>query len=512
MYPSGTEFPVYCRECWFSDRWDPLSYGRDYDFSKPFFSQFKELIRVVPRIALQIDKCVDCDYTNQIVNCKNCYLVFSAGGDENCRYDYRVNFSKNVHDSFVVFESENCYEAIESDLSNGLRFCQNIGGSLDLSFCFDLAGCQSCFMTANRRRASFIFKEEQLSREEYAARMGRIDTGSYQKLEEYKKEFRELREGALNKFASLKNVNNFSGNFVRNAKSSHHCFNGINLENCAYIYFGDNSRDCMDINNSHGTELCYDASTVGVGAYHIRFCVDAWPEVRNLEYCDTCRGGVSDLFGCISVQKQQYCILNKPYSKERYVELVRKIRAQMNEKSYVDRKGRVYQYGEFFPIEITPFAYNETMAHDYFPLTESGSIAAGYSWKDMTGKSAHVDVSADQLPDHIKNIREDITSKIIGCLHMGRCNEKCTVGFKVTPDELNFYKQGNIALPRLCPNCRHYERLTQASPLKLWHRQCMCAKECHTHQGHCPNEFETSYAPDRKEIVYCESCYNAEVV
>jgi hypothetical protein len=28
----------------------------------------------------------------------------------------------------------------------------------------------------------------------------------------------------------------------------------------------------------------------------------------------------------------------------------------------------------------------------------------------------------------------------------------------------------------------------------------------------CPNEFETSYAPERQEIVYCENCYNAEIV
>ena len=27
----------------------------------------------------------------------------------------------------------------------------------------------------------------------------------------------------------------------------------------------------------------------------------------------------------------------------------------------------------------------------------------------------------------------------------------------------------------------------------------------------CKNEFETSYAPDRPEIVYCEQCYNEEV-
>ena len=30
--------------------------------------------------------------------------------------------------------------------------------------------------------------------------------------------------------------------------------------------------------------------------------------------------------------------------------------------------------------------------------------------------------------------------------------------------------------------------------------------------GPCPNEFETTFAPDRPEIVYCESCYNSEVV
>ncbi len=27
----------------------------------------------------------------------------------------------------------------------------------------------------------------------------------------------------------------------------------------------------------------------------------------------------------------------------------------------------------------------------------------------------------------------------------------------------------------------------------------------------CQNEFETSYAPDRPEIVYCERCYQQEV-
>ena len=33
----------------------------------------------------------------------------------------------------------------------------------------------------------------------------------------------------------------------------------------------------------------------------------------------------------------------------------------------------------------------------------------------------------------------------------------------------------------------------------------------HEHDGKCNNEFETAFAPDRSEIIYCENCYNKEV-
>ena len=176
----------------------------------------------------------------------------------------------------------------------------------------------------------------------------------------------------------------------------------------------------------------------------------------------------------------------------------------MSDMPYIDSKGRIYKYGEFFPTELSPFAYNETIAQEYFPLTKEQAISQDYKWKDKDERNYPIDIKNDNIPDNIKDVTDDIVGKVIECSHKGECSQQCTEAFKIVPEELKFYKRMNLSLPRLCPNCRHYERLSQRNPMKLWHRTCM-------HKG-CANEFETTYAPDRPEIIYCESCYQQEVM
>src|SRR5688572_21748546 len=57
--------PVYKQDYWWSDKWDPKSYGRDIDFSRSFFDQFAELWRTVPQLALNNQKSENSAYTNQ---------------------------------------------------------------------------------------------------------------------------------------------------------------------------------------------------------------------------------------------------------------------------------------------------------------------------------------------------------------------------------------------------------------------------------------------------------------
>jgi hypothetical protein len=296
------------------------------------------------------------------------------------------------------------------------------------------------------------------------------------------------------------------------------------MENTRYVVRCFGAKDSYDGNNIANSEMVYEFAGGGaLNSTRLMFSSNGAKELNTVSYSDFCLSS-SYIFGGVSLRNKQYCILNKQYTKEDYESLVPRIIKHMNDMPYIDPKGRIYRYGEFFPPDLSPFAYNETIAQEYFPLTKDQAEAQGYRWKDPDTKEYTITKQPKDLPDHIKDTKDDITKETIGCAHEGKCTHQCTTAFRIIPEELSFYKRMNLPLPRLCPNCRHYERLAQRNPLKLWHRQCMCGGEKsengiyqntveHSHKnGQCPNEFETSYSPERKEIIYCEQCYQTEVV
>ena len=258
---------------------------------------------------------------------------------------------------------------------------------------------------------------------------------------------------------------------------------------------------------------------------NVKFAVACFGAERDCAYIGWCKNS-SNLFGCFGLRDKKYCILNKQYTKEGYEALMSKIIDHMNEVPYRGRNNRAYRYGEFFPIELSPFPYDTSLAQEHFPLTRDEAEARGYAYRGAEQKTPAITVRPSELPDAITDTHDDIVEKTIGCEHGGSCLHQCTVGFKIIPQELQRYREFSLPLPRLCPNCRHYDRLTWRNPWQLWHRQCMCNGEraegkerlgykntaTHPHgENPCPNEFETSYAPERPEIVYCEQCYNAEI-
>jgi ribosomal protein L27 len=134
---------------------------------------------------------------------------------------------------------------------------------------------------------------------------------------------------------------------------------------------------------------------------------------------------------------------------------------------------------------------------------KDGVISMGYPWYEREKRDYQITINSQDLPDSIDDISDNITQEVISCPNGGYAEFQCTVAFRITPEELSFYRQKGLPLPRYCPNCRHYERLKYRNPMKLYKRTC---------SNGCGREFETTYAPDRPERVYCEQCYQAEVL
>jgi hypothetical protein len=527
MFSEIAPVEVYERDFWWSDGWNPIEHGRDYDWNKPFFEQFKELIRKVPWPSRNVKDFVRSDYSNNASNLKDCFLVFSATQVENSAYCNDIYKSADCFDGSWISECALTYQCLQNVKCFKALFSLRCENSHDIMFCRDCIGVSYCFGCVDLRNKSYCIFNRPYTRAEYFKKIQEFDLGSYRKLVKLQEEINNSWLKYPVKFMQGRHNNNVSGDDMMNSKDvsqSFTVYGGENVKFSQHLHV-PSSKDCFDYFLFGGNgELIYESLICGYNALRLKFCSTCWPACNELSYCILCSSSSSNLFGCISLRNKQYCILNKQYTKEEYEKLVPKIIQHMNEMPYIDKKGRVYKYGEFFPPELSPFAYNETIAQEYFPLTKEEALAQGYQWKDPEERNYQIDIKSEDLPDHIKDVKDDILDKIIGCIHQGKCNEQCTEAFRIIPQELEFYKRMNLPLPRLCPNCRHYQRIKQRNPLKLWHRKCMCAGNqsengiykntaSHSHgNSPCPNTFETSYAPNRPEIVYCESCYLNEVV
>ena len=522
-YPGDGVITTLCHDCYFSDKWDAMSYGRDYDFSKPFFVQFAELMQAVPQLNLWHMNTVNSPYSNISKGAKDCYLSFSIVESEEVSYCKNVDKSRQIFDGLNLMECERCYWGMFGTQNYDVNYSIFTRSCMNSSFLFDCVNCQNCFMSANLRNREYVFYGTQLTKEQYAAELAKINTGSYTVFQKLIADFKKVYAGALHKYTNIIKSVNSTGNVLSGLKNSRDCFEVFDSEDVRYCGRALYLKDCMDTNNIAGAELLYEYVSGGDAERNLKLSVASNGAQSDCTYTGWCKSS-SNLFGCVGVRDKSYCILNKQYTKEEYEALVPRIIKHMNEMPYQGKSGAVYKYGEFFPIELSPFAYNGSVAQEYSPLGKEELLSRGYNYREPEEKHPKIDVAPSELPDDSAQVGDDILQKTIGCEHTGKCVHQCTAAFRLTPSELAFYKRVKLPIPRQCPNCRHYDRLTWRNPWKLWPRVCQCAgaaSENGSHQNtakhvhgdvHCVEQFETSYAPERPETLYCEQCYQAEIV
>lgn len=284
------------------------------------------------------------------------------------------------------------------------------------------------------------------------------------------------------KYSDILMCENCDGNNIFNSKNCHSCWLAVDCEDCSYCDGVRNMKDCYDVSYygcTNTNELLYECEGVGHGIFNSKFCKLCWGNSQNLEYCYECFN-CQDCFGCVGLKKAKFCIFNQQYTEAEYHELRKKIIVQMmTEKTY----------GEFFPIALSPFGYNQSIAHDYLPLTKEKALAQKYHWQDDEPRSKYVGEDY-VIPAKIEDTPDTICSKILQCEQMGR-------NYKIQAQELKFYRKMELPVPRHCPEVRHEARMRLRNPRQLWQRQC---QQCNT-------SIQTPCAPDRPEKILCEKCY-----
>jgi len=480
---------------WYSDSWNPLQYGQEYDFSRSFFDQFRQLLGQVPLLSRSLNKPVNSDYCMNATEPKDCYLTFALSYVENSMYSVWGGNSRDIFDCHIYNESELCYDCVDVTKCCKTLYSVSCEGCSEIMFCKNCVGCNNCIGCANLKNKSYYIFNEPFAKEKYFKKIKELGVTSRTNVETLREKSVELWKKFPNKYIHGRHNDNVFGDYIYNSKNAKNCWRIVGGENVKYCQnFTNPGKDSYDHSNfGDGSELIYDSLIVGTGAYDVAFCWQCYPANRNIRYCAFCQNS-SNLFGCISLRNKQYCIFNKQYTKEEYEAHVPKI---------IEHMKSAGEYGEFFPMEMSPMAYNESFAFEHFPLTKEEVEKRGLVWREPKEKQFKSTMSSADVIDDIASVDESITKEVISCAHEGKCAHECAGVFKITHQELQFYKLLNIPLPRICQNCRHYSRFAWRNPAKLWHRKCM--------KPGCTNEFETSYAPDRPEIVYCEACYNQEV-
>jgi hypothetical protein len=511
LYHPDSGLTVYCNKCWWSDKWDPKNYGRDYDFSRPFFAQFKELLQKVPHMSVVNDDGIaslNCEYTHDWWFSKNCYMCFSGWYVENIMYSFFMLSGKDMMDCTMVrSKNEWLYGCIGNKDCYKLTNCNFCQACVDSSFLFYCRSCTDCFMCTELVGKKYHYKNKEYTKEEYEKILGSYRLDTWSGMEKAQKEYNDFILEYPHRYAhKVRNVE-CTGDIVSDSKYVKSSFVIKNSENVRYSDFAGDAnhpdKDSYDVTMTGGISECYEC-VVADHSQMNRFGIFSVKsqDIQYSQHCHNCK----HVFGCAGLRNSKYCIFNKQFTKEEYEKLVPQIIEQMNSVPYVDKQGNVYKYGEFYPIELSPFGYNETYAPELLPLKKEDAEMRGYPWQDNIQRTKGKEtLSPENIPESINDVSDDILNEILKCA-------RCERNYKIIPNELIFYRKMEIPIPRNCFYCRYEERLTRRNPFRLWHRRCMCDRESHAHRGvKCEAEFDTSYAPERREIIYCDSCYKREV-
>ncbi len=523
LYAPENKACIFEQKEWWQEDWNPMDFGREFDFTKSFNDQFYEMRTKVPRLNLVTVDNENSEYTTWTGYCKDCYLINSSENSENCYYGKLFQDCKNCVDCTFVYNSEKLYQCLNVKKSYNCMYLHN---SWECNHCYysdDLIACDHCILCSNLRNASYYFENKQYPREEWE-KLASNYRGKRIYIKNALVKFEEVRKNKKKKYASIQSSENCYGNIINESKNCFYCYDVNNSQDSRYVNIGVEVKDNMDCNNMYlKPEKSYEVLGT-IGTYNIHFCTYVFHS-SDVFFSHDCHHS-KHLFWCIGLKNKEYCIFNKQYEKNEWEEKVKEI---------INYMMWTWEWGEYFDVKNTAFPYNDSLAEEYFPIKEVVNMKDGViksrkiinekgSWTvyildeeseispakldlwwevkiDILWKTKNKEIGvpentffleAKDLKETIEEEGEEIIKKVIKCGITGR-------PFRIIKQEYDFYKMMNLPIPDTHPNERYFSRLAMKPERNLYIHNCI----------KCEKEVASVY--DEENSVYCEECYNKEI-
>ena len=484
VFPESVPFPIYDRTEFVSDAWDPLTYGRDYNQSRSFMDQFVELQSVVPHPHQTGIKNFNSDWTDDMWESKDAYLSRSGLHLESVSYGYRVLNCKNSIDISMCWDLDRSYDCLYCFKSYNLNYSFNCRDCMDSFFLYDCRNCQNCFMSWNLRNQKYFILNQQYSKEDYFKKIKEYDLESRSSIEALKKEmWQHIRQDAIHRQDYNLQAVQSTGNFLNNDKNCYQCYFIEDSENSRYCFRG-RAKETIDSAGVLDCEKC--VLEVQTGMDYNNLCCLYTNNCRYCSYLDNCEE-CDNCFGCVGLRKKKYCILNKQYTEEEYKKIIEKIKADMKERK---------EWGKFFPLSSAYCGYNLSLAQMAFPMLREEALTFGAKWENNIEPHYENIINGDDLPDSIEQVTDEIVKQRILC-------PETKLSYNITQQELSFYREHKIPLPRRHFDWRTLERFKPFSLMVIPQKG-----NCYF----CKKEIEHYYAPELGfQKIACLECYQREV-
>lgn len=477
---------TYDHETYYSDKWDPKSYERDVGTKGDFFPQFLELLKVVPQPGVRRgDNMVNCDFSFYGRFMKDCYYVFGGRKCEDMMFCSSIYRSKHSVDSYSIYDNDTVYQNISTSNCFKVNYGYFSQNCIDCDFVFDCRNCQNCFGCVNLRNKNYCWFNEQLTRDEYFKRKAVADLRSIKNTKTYKDKFWQLVKSNPVRSSHIFQSNNCTGEDIRECNNCRECFQIESSENLKYASFAIvKLKDSMDVGHLGGSERIYYSQNSGSANVKFSFANKGCFDCDYIMSCHAC----TNCFGCVGLKNVSFAIFNKIYEEEEYWKILDELKSQMLSDE---------TYGEFFPMNFSPCAYNSSLAQIMYPMTEEEATKRGLYWQPDTDVDTKglKSLNASELPDHLNDVTEELYNTAI----IGEISGK---PYKIIPREVEFYKRSGLSLPTDTPHQRTLDRFKILSNFK------MNEETCNT----CRKKIKSLFKKSDGFKPICEECYLKEVI